>query len=352
MTFPDLHAGAHESFILDPDRARHARTKSSWRPPENGVDDRRNSPPQGSKKEPPGRASGQEVLIPLVTRIPRRLHRRSLMEGASVRRVRRPAHRRPLPATPETARLRPQVPAPARSLCSRSRKPFAESPAWGPVPLGGGCDICRLGIRLGFVYRPFSGVGVDICRLCVVPFPCPIPGPSLPFTNLRRRVAQAKRTGATVLQHHQEPGGCSTTGAGRARHTGEHRKGSNACLWAERVHPRADFGSRSGSWRLACFLTRSSRAHVWPSRRCRRRCIRAQRPVSLWCLIPRSSDVAAVAPCAARRDVAFRLVVSRRHSQPFAITSSAVCSTTLPAANRRRGGKRVTWCLLDRRLRC
>ena len=108
MTFPDLHAGAHESFILDPDRARHARTKSSWRPPENGVDDRRNSPPQGSKKEPPGRASGQEVLIPLVTRIPRRLHRRSLMEGASVRRVRRPAHRRPLPATPETARLRPQ----------------------------------------------------------------------------------------------------------------------------------------------------------------------------------------------------------------------------------------------------
>ena len=176
--------------------------------------------------------------------------------------------------------------------------------------------------------------------------------PARPFPNLRRRVAQAKRTGATVLQHHQEPGGCSTTGAGRARHTGEHRKGSNACLWAERVHPRADFGSRSGSWRLACFLTRSSRAHVWPSRRCRRRCIRAQRPVSLWCLIPRSSDVAAVAPCAARRDVAFRLVVSRRHSQPFAITSSAVCSTTLPAANRRRGGKRVTWCLLDRRLRC
>ena len=108
--------------ILDPDRARRARTKSSWRPPENGVD--RRIVLLRIEKGAAGEGERAGSLIPLVTRIPRRLQSRSLMEGTSVRRVSLLTDG-PYQLTSENSRLRPRIPALPRSLCSRSRKPFA-----------------------------------------------------------------------------------------------------------------------------------------------------------------------------------------------------------------------------------
>ena len=61
--------------------------------------------------------------------------------------------------------------------------PTLGSPAGGPVPLGGGCDICRL---------------------CVVPFPCPIPGPARPFPSSTSGAVSRKRS-------ERAPPCCSTT---------------------------------------------------------------------------------------------------------------------------------------------
>ena len=131
--------------------------------------------------------------------------------------------------------------------------------------------------------------------------------------------AQAKRTGATVPEHLQEPGGCSTNRCHDARRMWKvmEGEGGNQRRGLGRVRPiPAQCAAMVGSWRSACFLTRANRAPVRPLPAVAVRCVRAQRPVSLGVLIPRSSDVAANAPYAAHHKVAFRFVVLRCHSQP------------------------------------